>query len=144
MQAMVTLQEITRDNYKECLNLNVKKGVAPNTWSLAQSKYETECNPLAIYNDDVMVGFLMYCISPEDNEYWIYRLMVDEKYQRQGYAYEAMKKLLKVITTDKTRNKIYLDTGDDNVEALNLYQKLGFIKTDDYIEKSVIFMRYDY
>ena len=141
---MVTLQEITRENYKTCLNLNVSKGVAPNTWSLAQSKYETECIPLAIYNDDVMVGFLMYCISPEDNEYWIYRLMVDEKYQRKGYAYEAMQQLLEIITADKTHSKIYLDTGHDNIEALNLYEKLGFIRTDDYIEKDVVFMRFDY
>ena len=141
---MVSLQEITRDNYIMCLNLSVSKGVAPNTWSLAQSKYETECIPLAIYNDEIMVGFLMYCIAPEDGEYWLYRLMIDEKYQRHGYAYEAMQALLRIITADKTHNKIYLDTGHDNIEAINLYEKLGFIRTDDYIEKDIVFMRFDY
>ena len=141
---MVSLREITRKNYKTCLNLHVSKGVAPNTWSLAQSKYEPECIPLAIYNDDVMVGFLMYCIAPEDNEYWIYRLMIDEKYQRNGYAYEAMKQLLNIITADKSHNKIYIDTGHDNIEALNLYEKLGFVRTNDYIEKDCVFLRFDY
>ena len=141
---MVTLQEITRENYQLCINLKADKGVAPNVYSLAQSKYEPECIPLAIYNDDVMVGFLMYCISAEESEYWVYRLMIDEKYQRRGYAYEAMQILLKIITTDKTHNKIYIDTGHDNIAALNLYEKLGFIRTDEWVEKDCVFMRFDY
>ena len=147
---MITLREITRDNYVTCLNLKVSKEqesfVAPNTWSLAQSKYETECIPLAIYKDDEMVGFLLYCIADFDNNYWIYRLMIDEKYQRKGYAYQAMLKLLEIITADKNHNKIYIDHHPDNIEANKLYSKLGFKKTDEFakVDDFNIFMRYDY
>ena len=144
---MIELREITRENYRTCCNLKVRNDqlnlVAPNTFSLVQSKYEPECIPLAIYNNDEMVGFLMYCINAEVGQYWIYRLMIDECYQRKGYAHEAMRQLIQTITTDRTHNKIYIDTRHDNIVAQSLYEKLGFVRTDEFDEQEV-YMRLDY
>ena len=145
---MIKLKEITRTNYITCCNLKVSKEqenfVAPNVWSLAKSKYEPECIPLAIYKNDDMVGFIMYCIDVDDGHYWIYRMMIDERYQRKGYAYEAMRQLINIITADKAHDRIYIDCVQKNIEAQNLYAKLGFVRTDDYIEKDCVFMRFDY
>jgi len=144
---LVRLREITRDNYKNCCLMKVKKEqesfVATNSFSLAQSKYEPECIPLAIYNDEDMVGFLMYCIDVNDGNYWIYRLMIDENHQRQGYAYEAMTMLLRVIAADKSHDKVYIDCRHDNIAAQELYKKLGFKQTDEFDEQEV-YMRLDY
>ena len=144
---MIELREITRENYKTCGNLRVKKKqekfVAPNTWSLLQANYEPECIPLAIYHRDDMVGFLMYCIDADDGQYWIYRLMIDRRHQRKGYAHEAMKQLLQIIMADKTRNKIYIDCKHKNIEAQKLYGKLGFVCTDE-IDDQAVYMRLDY
>ena len=118
---MVSLREITRENWKMCCQMSVKQEqenfVAPNMLSLAQSKYEPECLPLAIYNDEDMVGFLMYCIDADDGNYWIYRLMIDARHQRRGYAHEAMKQLLDSITADKTHDRVYIDCRHANTAA---------------------------
>jgi diamine N-acetyltransferase len=68
--------------------------VASNLYSLAESKFQSNMKPLAIYHDEVMVGFLMYGIDPDDDNYWVYRLMVDREFQRKGYGKGAMKLLL--------------------------------------------------
>ncbi len=63
----MTLREITRENWLQCVRLKVapeqEPFVAPNGVSLAQSKYEPEWVPLALYDDDEMVGFVMYGVS---------------------------------------------------------------------------------
>lgn len=144
---MITLREITRDNYKECCQLTLKKEqqklVAPNAFSLAQSKYEPENIPLAICHEEEMVGFLMYCINADVGAYWINRLMVDEKYQRRGYARKAMAELLKTITSDTAHGKVYIDTRHDNSAAQRLYEQLGFARTDEFGDQEV-YMRLDY
>ena len=92
---MITLQEINRDNFWDCIELNVSPDqqnfVTSNTISIAQSKVQPECIPLAIYNHDIMVGFLMYALDVEDQEYWIYQLMIDQHYQGQGFGTSALK-----------------------------------------------------
>jgi ribosomal protein S18 acetylase RimI-like enzyme len=42
-----------------------------------------------------MVGFVMYGIDADDDNYWIYRLMIDARHQRKGYGRAAMTELLR-------------------------------------------------
>ena len=65
----VELCEITMENFRECIRLSVadhQRGfVASNMYSLAEAKADGVSNPLAVYADDQMVGFTMYCFEPE-------------------------------------------------------------------------------
>lgn len=144
---MVQLKEIDKDNYMQCLKLKVKQDqnsfVASNAVSLAQSKYHEDSFPLAIYSDDVMVGFLMHCIDADDNNHWIWRLMIDEGHQGKGYGKEAMKQVMENIKKDKTRNKILLSFEPENKNAERLYTSLGFIATGEINEGEAV-MQYDY
>ncbi|MDF2717187.1 MAG: spermidine acetyltransferase [Paenibacillus sp.] len=58
----VTLEEITKRNWEDCVRLQVRNGqehfVASNVYSIVQSKYEPDKVPLAIYHEQTMVGFL--------------------------------------------------------------------------------------
>lgn len=61
---MVELREITKENYEECLNLNIAKSqkdfVSSTAHSLAQAwVYYDTAFPFAIYADNTMVGFIM-------------------------------------------------------------------------------------
>ena len=127
---MVTLKEITTENFWEVISLKVrddqKNFVASNAVSIAQSKVMPECIPLAIYNDDALVGFLMYCIDREDNNYWIYRLMIDTKFQSKGFGKKAMEIIIAKIKEDKSKNKIVTSAEPENSVAKKLYKKLGF------------------
>ena len=64
----VTLREINNDNFMACVSLEVddnqKNFVANNMKSLAQAWLEYEyAQPFAIYNSDMMVGFIMFHVK---------------------------------------------------------------------------------
>lgn len=140
-------KEITRENFWECIELSVAEEqagfVASNAVSIAQSKVQLECIPLAVYDDELMVGFIMYCIDEDDGEYWIYRIMIDRQYQSKGYGKETLKKLLEVIKEDKSRNKIFLGVSKENTYAVRLYKSFGFDFNGQVFGKEHI-MRLDY
>src|SRR5436853_5515397 len=123
----VSLREITRDNWLECVRLKVaddqQKFVASNAVSLAQSKYEPECVPLAAYDGDKIVGFVMY--RPEDygiSKLWfIDRLMVGTQYQGKGYGRAAMEALIARLKAAPGFNAILISFIPGNVAAEKLY-----------------------
>jgi diamine N-acetyltransferase len=127
---MLSFKEITRENFWECIELSVSESqsdfVTSNAVSIAQSRVQSECIPLAIYDDHMMVGFLMYCIDADDGEYWIYRMMIDEKFQRGGYGKWALKKLLGIIKQDRNHDKVFLGVYKENTAAVKLYMSFGF------------------
>lgn len=140
---MIYLREINKDNFFDVIRLKVseeqKNFVASNVFSIAQSKVQTECIPHAIYNDTYAVGFLMYCIDCDDNNYWIYRLMIDEKYQSNGYGKKAMEIIIERIKEDKSRNVIYISFEPENESARLLYEKLGFVSDNRIIEEELVY-----
>ena len=128
----ITLREIGHANFHEVISLKVEKYCASNLYSLAQAKIYPDSIPLAIYNDDVMVGFVMYGIEPQDNnEYWIDRFMIDEKHQRNGYGEKALQILINTLKQDKSHDKIKISTEHENIVARKLYAKLGFYETGE-------------
>lgn len=144
---MITLKEIDRNNFWECIDLEVdesqKDFVTSNAVSIAQAKVQVECIPLAIYKDSTMVGFAMYCIDEDDGEYWIYRMMIDKKYQGYGYGKEALRQLIDIIKEDKNHNKIFLGVELNSLIAIKLYKSFGFEFDGQVFGKEHI-MRLDY
>ncbi len=127
---MVTLREITAENFWDCIELEVsddQKGfVTSNAVSLAQSKYQPECIPLGVFADEEMVGFAMYCIDSDDGEYWIYRMMTDKRHQGKGYGRKALELLVQRIKEDETRRCIFLGVHRESAGAVALYENFGF------------------
>lgn len=127
---MISLREINKNNLGSIIELSVadhqSKLVLSNAISIAQSKVQEECIPLAIYSGDTPVGFLMYCIDSDDDEYWLYRLMIDQNHQGKGYSKKAMNLLLDIIKQDKSRNKMFLGVDKSGGASIKLYESLGF------------------
>jgi len=140
---MIKLQEINRDNFHPVLELAVfdeqKDYIASNCYSLAQAKAQPECVPLAIYNDDELVGFVMYCMDFEDSEYWVYRLMIDNKYQKKGYGKIAMLQVLEILKQDKEHSKVYISFEPENETAKKLYESLGFTPDGRIIDEEIVY-----
>ena len=140
---MVTLREVDRKNYLEVIKLAVseeqKEYIASNVFSLAQAKVQPECVPLAIYSDNDLVGFVMYCMDVDDNEYWIYRVMIDTRHQNRGYGRAALLNVIDIIQADKKYNKIYLSFEPENTVAKKLYEKLGFIPDGRIIHGEIVY-----
>ncbi|MEF7562854.1 MULTISPECIES: GNAT family N-acetyltransferase [Bacillus] len=140
---MIFLKEVDRHNFFDVIDLKVaeeqKSFVATNLFSLAQAKAFPECNCLAIYHEEKLVGFTMYCIDFDDKEYWIYRLMIDAKYQSQGYGKAAMEKLIELIKEDKDHQVIYLSFEPENDRAKEMYEKLGFEADGRVIDGEIVY-----
>ncbi|MEA5048566.1 MAG: GNAT family N-acetyltransferase [Eubacteriales bacterium] len=130
---MVRLAEIDRYNYLSILDLAVsaeqRDFVASNTYSLAQAYAQPECVPLALYVENRPVGFTMYCLDRDDHEYWIYRLMIDQRHQGRGYGREAMLLLIDHIRSiaEEDNRYLFISFEPKNKIARQLYESLGFV-----------------
>lgn len=152
---MLTLREITFDNFIECIQLQPKdeqkQFIASNVYSLAEAYVALasgECVPMpyAIYDDETMVGFLLLSYEPADGDdeddetvYKIWRLMIDKRYQGRGYGKKAMEKALELIKTfphDKAE-LVVLSYSPDNHVAKRLYASLGFEETGEMNDDEV-------
>ena len=140
---VIELREITRDNFHEVIKLSVhdeqKAYVATNIYSMAEAKVKPECVPLAIYNQNVPVGFIMYCIDADDNEYWIFRLMIDKTHQGKGYGYEAMMAVLSIMQLETAYDKVYISFEPENATAKKLYERIGFVPDGRIIDGEIVY-----
>lgn len=132
-----------RENFVECVGLRVAPGqegfVASNVYSLAQSKVEPQCVPLAIYADDEMVGFAMYGLE-DDGEVWIHRFMISAYHQGKGFGRASIEALISLIReqTDRDATTIKLSYEPENSPAERLYESLGFRRTGQVVEGEIV------
>ena len=127
----ISLRSITRENWQQCVALQLGKGqesfVAPNVFSLAQSKFEPARVPLAIYTGETMVGFIMYNNQPlGDGSYRISRLMIDQGHQGKGYGRMAVVEVIERMRQIPECTEILVEYSPENVVAAHLYTSLGF------------------
>ncbi len=142
----ITLRNLTSDNFDECVDLEVredqKRFVAPNVYSLAESHFRHECVTKAIYADEEMVGFLMYCYGEDyPGTLYLMRFMIGEKHQKKGYAKEAMRQLLLQMEKEFPNQSVFLSTDPDNDYAIRFYEQFGFKCTGEYADDELIFKR---
>lgn len=136
---MLHLKTITKDNWIEAISLKVREDqrnfVATNAVSLAQLNFLENFHARGIYNGEEMVGFALYGIDEDDHEYWIYRMMIDERHQGKGYGKEAVTLVIEDIKRMKEdRHKtITLSYEPSNVHAKRVYEKMGFKEVDGLI-----------
>ena len=123
---MLEFREIDRDILKLSTTESQKFFVATNAYSLSQAYAQPECVPLALYDGDTPVGFTMYGLDVEDTEYWIYRLMIDQRHQSKGYGRQALAMVLERIRQDKAHHRVYLSCNPDNAWGRALYESVGF------------------
>lgn len=137
----VHLRKITRDNLRECLNLQVddsqKTLVATNAQYDAEAYVDTNLFPFAVYDTSArgyeqpqapMLGFTMYEIVAGVG--FIMRLMIDFKYQRQGYGRATMIEVIRRLKLCPDVEIIATSFAFENEEAASLYQSLGFTVWD--------------
>lgn len=126
----IVLRPLTSRNWEDAANLSVrddqKHFVALNIWSIAESKFHPALEPTAIYDGETMVGFLMYGIDPQDHRHWLYRLMIDQKYQGRGYGRAALERLIELLRRVPGCTGLSVGYEPENLAAERLYFSLGF------------------
>ena len=146
---MIHLRKITEENFIDAFNLKLapeqERFVSHPIRSLAQAYvYRDQCQPLGIYEDDIMVGYVMVIYDYDIPEYDIWHMMIDESNQRRGYGRAALDRVLDYIKTKPfgSSNRVTLTCSRENIRALNLYKSKGFTETgaadEDEIELSLM------
>ncbi|WEG13427.1 GNAT family N-acetyltransferase [Pullulanibacillus sp. KACC 23026] len=143
----VRIEGLDSENWYECCALEVSEEqrdfIESNAISIAQSKFESTLKPYAIYFEDQIAGFLMFNSVPEELDgYWIYRIMVDKKYQGKGIGKAATELMISEMAKLPNVNKIVVGYHPENQGAHKLYQSLGFIDEGERFGKEMAVIKY--
>ncbi len=150
----IHLEEITWDNYDKICKLRVTKEqddyVARNDKSLihaylAVSQGEIKPYPFGIYLGKKPIGFVMIGYNgyeegdPEftKDTYFIWRFMIDKRYQGNGYGRQAFQLALDFVRTFPCgpSDICWLFYEPENEAAKKLYASFGFVEAPEgYVE----------
>lgn len=148
---MLRLEKVNGQNVWDILKLKVAENqrhfVSSNDRSIIEAYTTIAGNgqvfPFGIYENDTPIGFLMIGFGTDDywddapqvaiDNYNLWRLMIDEKYQNKGYGREAVKLALKFIKTLPCGKAEYcwLSYEPENDIARGLYRSFGFVETGE-------------
>jgi len=122
----VTLKDITRDNFEELISLYVdqeqEQFVASNLYTIAQMQFKEEKIAKGVYVDKKAVGLIAYDLE----DYDIWRLMVDFRFQGRGYGKKAMELVLNILRKDGRLKTARTSIVMENVVMRNLVESFGF------------------
>ncbi len=136
---MLQLRPITKDNWIKAISLKVREDqmnfVASNAVSLAQLNFLDNFYAKGIYLEDEMIGFTLYGIDEDEQQYWIYRMMIDKKFQGKGYGKKAIQLIIDDIRAmrEDHHKTISLSYEPENEVAKYIYSKMGFKEVDGLI-----------
>ncbi|PPA71726.1 GNAT family N-acetyltransferase [Jeotgalibacillus proteolyticus] len=148
----VQLKRVTEENKEEVVKLHGKEEQRDCTRTVAESleKIETKSEedhseyiPFAIYDDETVVGFMLYTYEDETtNNYWIEGMIIDEKYQGKGYGRAGLKKLIDWISENfRNCSEIRAAVSTDNESAYELYKNFGFVPSGEMKgEESILYL----
>jgi diamine N-acetyltransferase len=142
----IILREITPQNFRQCIDLKVADGqesfVAANLMSIAQAKIYPTANPLAVYHEDEMVGFVMYGFDTDEEHFYLGRLMIDAQHQGKGYGKAATLAVIERMKQIEDCREIYLSFVPENIGAEKLYSSVGFERTGKTSEDGEVVMKF--
>ena len=131
---MIKLEPVTKENLDDVLALRVaeaqKNFVSTNAESLAQAYvYSETAWPFAVYDDEILVGFIMMGYYEAKHYYTLWKFMIDQRYQNKGYGRKALELGLAFIREKFHPEEIYTGVAPGNSVAKGLYESVGFADT---------------
>lgn len=130
---MITLKEITEENYAEVLQLSVsdadKTFVAPVVRSLADCwlyRKNEDLFPYAIYAEKQLVGFLLLDLDEQEGSLLLWRLLIDQQFQGKGYGRASIEKVIGLSRDFESVSYVRVDYVKDNVKMARLLNSLSF------------------
>ncbi|MDJ0712717.1 MAG: GNAT family N-acetyltransferase [Prochloraceae cyanobacterium] len=147
--AIVTLREITRETVRTITDLEVsdrqKHFVTSNAVSIAQAYFDRERAWFrAIYADEIPIGFLMLDDDPVKEEYFLWRFMIDARFQGRGFGKRALELLIEHVKTRPGAKCLLTSCVPGKDSPCQFYEKMGFIFTRDLEEDSELLMCLDF
>lgn len=130
---MIRLELVNKDNFDQVLDLEVapkdKRRVASVEYSLAQAwvyRDSEDLFPYAVKSGQLTVGFLLLSYQPMENSYYIWRLLIDQKYQNQSFGKEVIRQVLQRARDDQQCHKVTVNYVIGNHKMRYILEKFGF------------------
>jgi diamine N-acetyltransferase len=131
--SVVTLREINAETVRGVCTLWVredqKRFVAPNAISIAQAHFAPEAWFRAIYAGETPVGFAMISDKPEVPEYFLWRFMIDQRWQHLGLGRRAIELLIAHVRVRPGAQQFLTSAVPGEGSPQGFYEKLGFVPT---------------
>lgn len=144
------LRPVTVENWNSLIKLKVREDqkdfVASNLYSIAEAQFGFDEEghwslfPFGLYVENEPVGFAMTGLNYAHSHFQglILRLMVDEKYQGNGYGRAAMESMLATFRADECVSVVCITYEPENNPARKLYASLGFEETGEFMENEMV------
>lgn len=139
---VVELREVTTDSVRAVCILQVapdQRGfVAPNAVSFAEAMFEPKAWFRAVVADDVPVGFVMLSVDTAAPETYLWRYMIDARYQGRGYGGAGIALVVDHVRSLPGATDLLVSwvPGPDGPEGF--YLGLGFEPTGEIDEGEVV------
>jgi len=145
-ESKVALREVTKENLWDIFRLEVapeqSRFVATNETSIAQAYFDREIAWFrAIYADETPVRFLMLSDDAKEQRYFLWRLMIDARYQKLGFAKRALEILFDYVRTRPGAKELLVSYVPGESGPQGFYEKLGFVPTGEMEENEIVMHR---
>src|SRR5215207_1645628 len=151
MAVTVTLREITPANEASVRPLAATYGddlfVVAAGDSLDEAASSPDARPWyrAIYLGDQPIGFVMlsFDVPPGHFEYpwryFLWRLLIDPRFQRRGYGHAAMALVMEVVRGSPGGTELFTSVFPGDGGPAAFYRSLGFEPTGEWFDDEEVF-----
>ncbi len=141
--AIITLRAITKETLRPILKLEVaahqKHFVASNAVSVAQAHFEPEHAWFrAIYADETPIGFVMIHDDAANAKYYLWRFMLDQRYQGLGLGRRALQAIIDHVKTRPEAKELFLSCVPGEHSPCPFYERMGFVPTGEIDEGEMV------
>ena len=136
---MITLRPVTDANRDAVEALAVAPGqrryVSGVRESMLEAAREPDAHALywAIYEEETPVGFVMIADdvdSPEYIPHFLWKLLIDERHQRQGFGTATLDLIVEYFRNGEVAT-MWTSAGEGDGSPLAFYERYGFERTGD-------------
>lgn len=141
-QSPVSLREIDAASVRAVCELSVrddqKQFVAQNALSIAQAHFSPNAWFRAVYAGEHPVGFVMLFDQPDPPEYYLWRFMIDARYQGMGFGRRAIELLVEHVRQRPNAAVLSTSVVPGEGSPQGFYERLGFELTGEWEEDEAV------
>jgi len=147
---MITLRAIDDANRDELLALRVAPSQESFVSTVADSLIEAEEEPGAhaiawgVYDHDTPVGFVMIADEVDGPEYipqYLWKLFIDERYQRRGYGTATLDLIVEYFRGRPGVEEMWTSAGQGDGSPIPFYERYGFERTGEVVFDDEVLLR---
>ena len=147
---MVSLRPLTDSNRAELEALQVSAAQLEFVSSVTSSLLEAAEHPGAraicwgLYDDDTPVGFVMIADEVDEPQYisqFLWKLLIDERYQRRGYGTAALDLVVEYFRSRPGVEVMWTSAGEGEGSPIPFYERYGFERTGEIVDDDEVKLR---